>query len=166
GVGLSGCLRQPEEKIVPYVKQPEEIVPGKPLYFATCTTLGGYATGLLVESHMGRPTKVEGNPEHPASLSASDMFAQASILSLYDPDRSKTVMKRGRIGTWAEFLTALSNETRRLGELKGRGLAILTETVTSPTLANQLRELITAMPEARWHQYEPAARDNVRAGAH
>ena len=93
GVGLSGCLRQPEEKIVPYVRQPEDAVPGKPQYFATCTTLGGYATGLLVESHLGRPTKIEGNPDHPASLGATDAFDQATILSLYDPDRSQTVMK-------------------------------------------------------------------------
>ena len=84
--GLSACTSQPDDRIVPYVKAPEEIVPGKPLYFATAMTIGGFATGLLVESHMGRPTKVEGNPKHPASLGATDAFAQASILTLYDPD--------------------------------------------------------------------------------
>lgn len=165
GIGLSGCLRQPEEKIVPYVRQPEEIIPGKPLYFATCTTLGGYATGLLVESHLGRPTKIEGNPEHPASLGATDAFAQAAILSLYDPDRSQTVMYAGRISTWSEFLTAITAELPALRERRGRGLAILTETITSPTLADQLQKLIKDLPEARWHQYEPVGRDNVRAGA-
>ena len=108
GVGLSGCMRQPAEQIVPYVRQPEDFVPGRPLFFATCTMLGGYATGLLVESHLGRPTKIEGNPEHPASLGAADAFAQASILTLYDPDRSQTIMRGGRISTWGEFLTALS----------------------------------------------------------
>ena len=166
GVGLGGCMRQPDEKIVPYVRQPEDFVPGKPLFFATCTTLGGYATGLLVESHLGRPTKIEGNPEHPASLGATDAFAQASILSLYDPDRSQTVMKGGQISTWGEFLTALSAEMPAVRVArKGRGLAILTETITSPTLAGQLRSLLKDLPEATWHQYEPLGRDNVRAGA-
>ena len=98
--GATGCLRQPEEKIVPYVRQPEEAVLDKPLMFATAMTLGGYATGVLVESHLGRPTKIEGNPEHPASLGATDAFTQASILSLYDPDRSQTIMKGGQISTW------------------------------------------------------------------
>jgi molybdopterin-containing oxidoreductase family iron-sulfur binding subunit len=163
--GLSGCLRQPEEKIVPYVRQPEEVVPGKPLFFATCTTLGGYAKGLLVESHLGRPTKIEGNPDHPASRGATDAFAQASILSLYDPDRSQTVMKAGRISTWGEFLTAIAAEMPTLRERRAKGLAILTETITSPTLGDQLQSLLKEMPEATWHQYEPVGRDNVRAGA-
>ncbi|MDB5385257.1 MAG: molybdopterin oxidoreductase, iron-sulfur binding subunit [Planctomycetaceae bacterium] len=165
GVGLSGCVRQPEEKIVPYVRQPEDAVPGKPAFYATCTTLGGYATGLLVESHLGRPTKIEGNPEHPASLGATDIFAQASILSLYDPDRSQTVMRAGRISTWSELLTLITAELPALRARHGRGLAILTETITSPTLADQLQTLIKELPEARWHQYEPLSRDNVRAGA-
>ena len=102
--GLTACTRQPLERIVPYIDQPENIVPGKPLRFATATTLGGYATGLLAESHMGRPTKVEGNPEHPASLGSTDLFAQASVLSMYDPDRSQTVTHLGRISTWPAFL--------------------------------------------------------------
>jgi molybdopterin-containing oxidoreductase family iron-sulfur binding subunit len=165
GIGLGGCLRQPAEKIVPYVRQPEDAVPGKPQYFATCTTLGGYATGVLVESHLGRPTKIEGNPEHPASLGATSVFDQATILSLYDPDRSQTVMKGGRISTWSEFLTTMTAELADLRARQGRGLVILTETITSPTLADQLQSVLKAMPEARWHQYEPAGRDNVRAGA-
>jgi molybdopterin-containing oxidoreductase family iron-sulfur binding subunit len=89
--GISAaCTRQPTESIVPYVRQPEQFIPGRPLYYATAMTLGGYATGLLVESHLGRPTKIEGNELHPASLGATDAFAQASILSLYDPDRSQS----------------------------------------------------------------------------
>ena len=79
--GLSACTKQPEEKIVPYVRQPEEIIPGKPLFFATAMTIGGYGNGLLIESHMGRPTKAEGNPDHPASLGATDVFGQASVLA-------------------------------------------------------------------------------------
>jgi len=165
GVGLSGCMRQPDEKIVPYVRQPEDAIPGKPQYFATCMTLGGFATGLLVESHLGRPTKIEGNPDHPASLGATDVFAQATILSLYDPDRSQTTMKGGRVSTWGEFLTALTSQVQDLRGGQGRGLAILTETVTSPTLAEQLKSLRKDLPEARWYQYEPASRDNVRGGA-
>jgi MoCo/4Fe-4S cofactor protein with predicted Tat translocation signal len=165
GIGINGCLHQPEEKIVPYVRQPEDFVPGKPLFFATCMTLGGYATGVLVESHLGRPTKIEGNPEHPASLGATDAFTQASILTMYDPDRSQSVMKEGYISTWGEFLTQLSSELPALRGRQGKGLAILTETVTSPTLADQLRQLLKDLPQAKWHQYEPAGRDNVRRGA-
>src|SRR5688572_2376247 len=89
--GLTACTVQPQELIVPYVRQPEEEIPGKPLFFATAMTLGGVGSGLLVESHEGRPTKIEGNPDHPASKGATDVFAQGSILTLYDPDRSQTI---------------------------------------------------------------------------
>src|SRR5437016_11603919 len=98
--GLTACTSQPPEKIVPYVKAPEDIVPGKPLFFATAVAQGGFGTGVLVESHMGRPTKVEGNPEHPASLGATDAAAQASVLTLYDPDRSQTLTYLGDIRPW------------------------------------------------------------------
>ena len=116
--GVTGCTAPPAEKIVPYVRAPEDLVPGKPLYYATAFTLGGYALGVLAESHMGRPTKIEGNPEHPASLGATDAFAQASVLGLYDPDRSQTVMYRGRISTWDHFLTSISTD---LEALRSRG---------------------------------------------
>lgn len=161
----AGCARQPAEQIVPYVKAPEELVPGKPLYYATAMTRGGYALGLLVESHMGRPTKIEGNPEHSASLGATDVFAQASILGLYDPDRSQTIMHRGAIQTWDSFLTTMARERESWKGSQGKGLRILTETITSPTLAAQLEALLEELPEARWHQYEPASLDNVREGA-
>ncbi|MEX0716373.1 MAG: TAT-variant-translocated molybdopterin oxidoreductase [Planctomycetaceae bacterium] len=166
GLGpLSGCWRQPQEKIVPYVRQPERVVPGKPLYYATAMTLGGYATGLLVESHMGRPTKVEGNPEHPASLGASDAFAQAAVLDLYDPDRSQTVNRFGHIDTWDAFLTSLKRRMDAARAKQGRGLRILTETVTSPTLLRQMFRVFDAFPEAGWHAFEPVNRDNALAGA-
>jgi len=147
--GLSACSRQPEEHIMPYVRAPEEIVPGKPLFFATALPLGGIANGVLAESHMGRPTKIEGNPEHPASLGATDVFAQAAVLSLYDPDRSQVVSNAGRISTWSAFLTAISAalETQRL--TKGAGLRVLTETVTSLTLASQFETLRTMFPWRR-----------------
>ncbi len=101
--GIGACTRQPAEKIVPYVRQPEDLVPGNPLFFATAMPLGGVATGLLVESHEGRPTKIEGNPAHPGSLGASDVFAQAAILGLYDPDRSQTLTNLGEIRPWTDF---------------------------------------------------------------
>ena len=164
--GATGCLlHQPEQKIIPYVRQPEGIVPGDELFYATATTLGGYARGVLVSSRMGRPIKVEGNPEHPDSLGATDIFAQASILSLYDPDRSKTVIFRGNIETWDHFLTALAVDMPGVVSAGGQGLAILTETVTSPTLGGQLEGLLEKLPRAKWHQYQPVGRDNAREGA-
>ena len=135
--GVSACSRQPDEKIVPYVRAPRGgMVAGKPLYFATAMTLDGVALGVLAESYMGRPIKIEGNPQHPASLGATDAFAQASVLTLYDPDRAQAVTtQRGQISTWNAFLTVLHTalETQRLQD--GAGLRLLTETVTSPTLA-------------------------------
>ena len=163
--GLTGCTRQPAEEITPYVRQPEAILPGRPLHYASTMTLGGYATGVLVETHEGRPTKIEGNPGHPASLGASDVFMQASLLGLYDPDRSQTVTYLGEIRTWSAFLGAMRGAMSAQRALKGAGLRVLTETVTSPTLAAQIRSILDELPEARWHQYEPANRDNVHAGA-
>ena len=163
--GLTACTRQPTEKIVPYVKQPEEVVPGRPLFFATAVTEGGFANGVLVESHMGRPTKIEGNPDHPASLGATDVVGQAAILGLYDPDRSQTLTSYGEIQSWPKFVAVLKTALERQRAIRGAGLRILTETVSSPTLARQMRDLLAAFPEARWHQWEPGARDNSRAGA-
>jgi molybdopterin-containing oxidoreductase family iron-sulfur binding subunit len=161
--GLTACSR-PTDTILPYAVPPEEVVPGKPLFFATAMTLGGYATGLLVESHTGRPTKVEGNPSHPASLGATDAFSQAAILALYDPDRSQAVLRGRTVSTWEQVAATLAGimEVQRAGQ--GAGLRVLTETVTSPTLAAQLRTLLSRYPSARWHQYEPAGDDAIRAG--
>ena len=130
--GLSACTRQPTEYIVPYVRAPEEIVPGRPLFFATAMTLGGLAQGVLVESHMGRPTKIEGNPEHPASLGATDAFAQASVLALYDPDRAQVTTQVGEIRPWDAFAAAIRPPMEAQREARGAGLRVLTETVTSP----------------------------------
>ncbi|MGH9916477.1 MAG: molybdopterin oxidoreductase, partial [Pyrinomonadaceae bacterium] len=153
------------DKIVPYVKSPEEIVPGKPLFFATAMTLGGIATPLLVESHTGRPTKVEGNTEHPASLGASDIFAQASILSLYDPDRSQNVAYFSDAKPWDVFVNEFRSSLSKQLEKQGAGIRILTEAVSSPTLAAQIKDIQARYPKAVWHRYEPVGRDNVRAGA-
>jgi molybdopterin-containing oxidoreductase family iron-sulfur binding subunit len=162
--GLSACTKLPTEKIVPYVKPPEEIIPGRPLFYATSMPLAGVSAGLLVESHMGRPTKIEGNPDHPGSLGGTDVFAQSAALTLYDPDRSQTVMREGHIGSWGAFVTAMGNARSQLSP-KGASLRILTETVTSPSLAAQIRALLAEFPEAKWHQYEPCGRDNEREGA-
>ena len=162
--GLSACTKLPTQKIVPYVKAPEEIVAGKPLFYATSMPLAGVAAGLLVESHMGRPTKIEGNPEHPGSLGGTDVFAQAATLGMYDPDRSQTVVFQGRISSWAAFLTAMGNEKAAMSA-DGGGLRILTDTVTSPTLAAQINAILKKLPAAKWHQYEPCGRDNSREGA-
>jgi molybdopterin-containing oxidoreductase family iron-sulfur binding subunit len=163
--GVTACTRQPPEKIVPYVRQPEELIPGKPLFFATAMALGGVATGLLVESHEGRPTKVEGNPLHPSSLGASDVFAQAAILGLYDPDRSQTLTNLGEIRPWSAFLGAIRNALSAQAALKGAGLRILTESINSPTLAAQIRDVLARYPSAKWHQWDPASRDSAHAGA-
>jgi len=131
--GLTGCTKQPQEPIMPYVRAPEDVIPGRPLFFATAMPLGGSADGVLVESHLGRPTKVEGNPDHPASLGATNPFAQASILTLYDPDRAQTVTQFGEIRSWSSFVGEMREAAQHLKGTKGAGLRILTETITSPT---------------------------------
>jgi molybdopterin-containing oxidoreductase family iron-sulfur binding subunit len=176
--GLSGCSPAPQERIMPYVRAPEEIVPGRPLYFATAMPLAGYGRGLLVQSHMGRPTKVEGNPDHPSSprptdqppsrFGPTDRFAQASVLTLYDPDRSQAVVNSAQgISTWEAFEDALRAEVARLGSrgITGARVRILTGTITSPTLLWQIRKLTERFPAARWHVHEPAVGNNARLGA-
>jgi MoCo/4Fe-4S cofactor protein with predicted Tat translocation signal len=163
--GMTGCVRLPLEPIVPYVRQPEEMIPGRPMFYATACTLGGYASPLLVESHLGRPTKVEGNDQHPASLGGTDIFAQASILGLYDPDRSQTVVSMGDLRSWQAFLGAIRGPLNIQKALQGAGIRILTPTISSPTLADQLRGFLKIYPQAKWHVYEPVNRDNVLEGA-
>ncbi len=161
--GLSACTKLPTEKIVPYVRPPEEIVPGRPLFYASSMTQAGVAAGLLVESHMGRPTKIEGNSEHPGSMGGTDVFMQASILNLYDPDRLRTILNEERLSGWAEFSAAMGNARVNFGTT-GAGLRILTGTVTSPTLGAQMKKLLAQFPQAKWHQYEPSGGDSVREG--
>ncbi len=163
--GLSACARppMPDEKIVPYVRGPAEVTPGKPLFYATAVTYGGYAEGVLAESHQGRPTKLEGNPDHPASRGATAAVTQAQVLSLYDPDRSTTVLGGGEPREWEEFVEAL---TAAAGGLEGgQGLAILTENVTSPTLAAQLEQVLAAYPQAAWYQWDALHPDDEVAGS-
>ncbi len=163
--GLGACVKQPLEPIVPYVRQPEQLVLGKPLFFASAFPLGGYAMPILVESHEGRPTKIEGNPEHPESRGATDAYTQASILTLYDPDRSPTNTYLGEVRPYGAFQGALRGPLMAQRAARGAGLRFLTQTVTSPTLASQLTTLLRQYPEAKWHQWEAVNRDNARNGA-
>jgi MoCo/4Fe-4S cofactor protein with predicted Tat translocation signal len=179
--GLSGCVFQPPEKIVPYVKQPEETVPGKPLFFATAAPLLGAAIPILVRSNEGRPTKIEGNPDHPNNRpldfpaedplrdprgsSATDIFTQASILGLYDPDRSQTLTFREDIRPWTAFVGAMQAALNEQKPKQGAGIRFLTETITSPSLGAQMKQLLTTFPQAKWYQWEPANHDNARNGA-
>jgi molybdopterin-containing oxidoreductase family iron-sulfur binding subunit len=163
--GLSSCTSAPSEKIMPYVRAPEEVIPGQPLRYATAMPLSGSALGVLAESHMGRPTKIEGNPQHPASLGATHAFAQASVLTLYDPDRSQAITYAGRVASWGTFLGAITDAMGEQRRQDGRGLRILTETVSSPTLADQLQTLLDRLPAAKWHQYEPVNASQAWAGA-
>src|SRR5215469_1322551 len=163
--GMTGCVKLPLEPIVPYVRQPENVIPGRPMYYATAMTLGGYANPLLVESHLGRPTKIEGNDKHPASMGGTDIFAQASLLGLYDPDRSQTVNSMGDVRSWQGFLSAIRGPLTAQKSLQGAGIRILTTTISSPTLADQMRNFLKLYPQAKWHVYEPVNRDNVLEGA-
>lgn len=163
--GLTGCTpQQPRETIVPYVVSPEDIVPGKPLFYATAINLGGYAIGVLAESHLGRPTKLEGNPLHPASMGGSNPQVQASVLNLYDPDRAQVVMHDGLINTWENFLDELTPRLQALAANGGAGLHILTGNVTSLTVGSQMEALRARFPQSAWHQFEAVNRDNVLAG--
>src|SRR5580658_10275167 len=163
--GMTACTKQPLQPIVPYVRQPEDVVPGLPMFYATAFTLGGYASPILVESNLYRPTKIEGNEQHPASLGGTDIFAQASILGMYDPDRSQTIAYLGDVRTWGNFLEAIRGPLNAQKAVQGAGIRILTPTVSSPALADQLRSVLKLYPQAKWHVYEPVNRDNVFEGA-
>ncbi|PYK13606.1 MAG: molybdopterin oxidoreductase, partial [Verrucomicrobia bacterium] len=161
--GLGACTKQPLEKIVPYVDQPEVVIPGKPLRFATATQHNGFGQGLLVTSYEGRPTKIEGNPTHPASLGTTTVWAQADVLDLYDPDRAQTVTTGGGIKTLDDFWNALNVA---LGSVKpggGATLRILTEAISSPTLSAQSTDVFQKFPAARWCIWDPLNRDNLGA---
>ena len=173
--GLAGCrgVFLPQDKVVPYVKAPEELVTGKPLFYATAVTLGGYATGVLVEQVEGRPILIEGNPEHPASLGAADVLSQAEILNFYDPDRGANVIEQvnpgtydqGNISTWELFLEEFEKKIKPASLKNGSGLRVLTGSTTSPTFVATLKRFLAAYPGSKWHAYEPTGRTNVHEGA-
>ena len=179
--GLSGCAFQPNEKIVPYVNQPESYVPGIASYYATAMPFMGYALGLLAKSNSGRPTKIEGNPEHPTSGGASptdpnrgrpgfkrrgatDVWAQASILGMYDPERSQTIRKSGASSNWDTFAGELSRQVMASRASQGADFVLITETITSPTQLSLIEDLQKQLPKLNWVSYEPVNRDNIRLG--
>ncbi len=156
----------PTQFIMPYVDPPENAVPGVPSYYATACIVNGVAEGVIVESHLGRPTKVEGNPNHPASLGATSVHGQACVFDLYDPDRAKEITEQGEFREWDAFLVRFRRAARGApGARGGDGLFILTDTVTSPTLASQLAAVMAAFPKASVHHYDPAGSESARAGA-
>lgn len=159
--GLAGCRSLPHGKLVPHVKEPEERIPGLAYYYASSMPFAGYGFPVLVESHEGRPTKLEGNPEHPWSMGRSDAFVQAEILNMYDPDRAQNPKLNGIIATWEEFFRQLRGA---LTANKGQGVAVLTERVTSPTTQRLLNEMVAKYPATQWFQYETVNNDSEMAG--
>jgi molybdopterin-containing oxidoreductase family iron-sulfur binding subunit len=162
--GATGC-RPPTGKVIPFVRPPEDNrIPGKALYFATAMPLGGFATGLLVESNEGRPTKIEGNPLQSTSLGGTSPLHQAATLGLYDPDRSRAVMYRQQLRNWSEVIQVLR---RRLtgDKSKGEGFAIVTDTIGSPTLAAQIDEFKKQYPAVKFYRHEPVNDDNALLGS-
>jgi molybdopterin-containing oxidoreductase family iron-sulfur binding subunit len=164
--GLEGCVRRPREPILPYVGRPAEPLTTESRHYATSMTLDGYATGLLVESHGGRPTKVEGNPDHPASLGAAGVFEQASLLGLYDPQRARTVRDRGGRSSWGALGSALSGDAlgRSVGT-RGAGLHLLLEPTASPFVLGLVARVRERWPECRVHWDAPLVNDEARVGA-
>ena len=152
--GLAGCTKQPEETIYPYVKQPEDLVLGKPMYFATAHPFSTGGVPLLIKSDEFRPVKIDGNPEHAYNQGSSDPYSQGTLLDLYDPDRSKRVTYRGEERTWAEFAEAL--RMKLAASKDGTGVYFLSATITSPTLAWQWQAAQKAWPKAKLVQYDPA----------
>ncbi|MBP9698536.1 MAG: TAT-variant-translocated molybdopterin oxidoreductase [Elusimicrobia bacterium] len=165
GMAFLTACRRPLDTIIPYNKAPEDLIPGKPLFFASALPFMGYARGVLVENQMGRPTKIEGGPNHPDGAGTSDLFMQAAVLEMYDPDRSKAVTHNGLPSTWNEFLAALAEALKNQKAKNGGGIRFLTETVTSPTLADHIRRFQKIYPQARWHHYEPCGLANALDGA-
>ena len=161
--GLAGCTKQPDEPIYPYVRQPEDLVLGKPMYFATAHPFPTGAIPVLVKSDAFRPIKVEGNPEHPVSKGKSDAFTQATLLDLYDPDRSQHVLYRGQSSSWGNFQQAFAGAIQKTSG--GQGVYFLSETITSPTLASQWKQVQQAYPQAKLVQWEPVNQDSSRAAS-
>lgn len=163
--GLAGCTLQPPEKVLAYISSPEKIIPGKPTYYATTMPLNGYGLGVLGECQMGRPLKIDGNPQSPSTRGKSNVFMQASVLSLYDPDRSRRPTLGGEARSWSDALAAIKARLGKPGTGRGRGVRILTEAVTSPSLTAELRAFTAAYPEARWVRFDPSGDDGARAAS-
>lgn len=167
--GAAGCNPSlkpaSQKKAVPYVKKPEAITIGVPLHFPTAFSLGGIGVGVLVKSTEGRPIKVEGNPSHPASAGATDIYTQGSVLDLYDPDRSRALLHEGQPTSWDKARISLAALLAQAKETRGAGLRFLTQPSSSPTVAALMAELLDTLPQARWIQYDPVNSDNAHQGA-
>jgi MoCo/4Fe-4S cofactor protein with predicted Tat translocation signal len=163
--GLSGCTKQPDELIYPYVKQPEDLILGKPVYFATAHPFPTGAVPLLVKSDAYRPIKLEGNPEHPYNRGTSDALTQGTLLGMYDPDRSQHVVYRGEPSTWAAFQSALLAKLAEKKSAGGEGIVFLSSTITSPTLAAQWKKGQALYPNLKLVQYDPVNRDSAYAAS-
>src|SRR5437868_7255618 len=161
--GMAGCTKQPDEPIMPYVKQPEDLVLGKPMYFATAHPFPTGAIPVMVKSDAFRPIKLEGNPDHPLSKGKSDTYTQATLLDLYDPDRSKDTRYRGAPSEWARFQEAFANAVKAISG--GQGVYFLSETVTSPTFAAQWKQVQQKYPQAKLIQWDPVNRDSAMAAS-
>ena len=161
--GLAGCTKQPDEPIFPYIRQPEDLILGKPMYFATAYPFPTGAIPVLVKSDSFRPIKVDGNPEHPMSKGKSDAYTQATLLELYDPDRAKNVTYRGGNSDWGSFQQTFATAVK--GSSGGQGIYFLSETITSPTLAAQWKQVEAAYPQAKMVQWEPVNQDSSRAAS-
>ena len=161
--GLAGC-RRPKEKIIPYVNPPEEVIPGIAQQYATTMSFGTSAYGIVVESHEGRPTKIEGNKLHPSTIGASSAMIQAQILGLYDPDRSQDVSHLGKVHEFEDFSLTWAKDFAAYKENKGEGLAVLSESFASPTLARLKKDFEKTFPKATWATYEPVSDENLYDG--
>jgi molybdopterin-containing oxidoreductase family iron-sulfur binding subunit len=158
--GLTGC-RRPEEKILPYSRKPEEVIPGIPQEYATGMPFRDVLRPVLVESHEGRPTKVEGNGDHPVGQTGTSGFEQASVLNLYDPDRSRTVRREGSEATWDDFV----GFCRQLGEQSAqKNVAVLVEEHSSPTIQAMRRRMADRFGNLQWVTYSATGDDPVRLG--
>jgi Fe-S-cluster-containing dehydrogenase component/anaerobic selenocysteine-containing dehydrogenase len=173
---LFGCARRPVENIVPYARQPEQAVPGLSYYYATARVHRGETIGLLVESHEGRPTKIEGNPEHPANLGATDALSQATVWDLYDPDRSREPRNRANTASMPDGVASpaltLKEADAQLSEVieqakanGGKGLRILMGPTTSPTVMRLRAAIKARFGEAKFHTYASITEGNARQGA-
>ena len=160
--GLAGCAKQPDEPIFPYIKQPEDLILGKPMYFATAHPFVTGAVPLLIKTDQFRPIKIDGNPEHSYNRGSSDPFTQGTLLDLYDPDRSQHVTYRGENREWAEFVKEF--RLKVAGTKDGTGIYFLSTIITSPTLARQWRAVQAAYPKATLVQYDPAVAGTALAG--
>jgi MoCo/4Fe-4S cofactor protein with predicted Tat translocation signal len=166
---LAGCenlqVRRPVAEILPFVQQPEQVVPGLRMYYSTAMQRSEGAIGLIVEANAGRPTKIEGNPNHPGSLGASDIWAQSEVLRLYDPERARTPMQGGQASTWEKFDAAFKELSTKFASNQGQGLAIVVESTLGPTAERLLKAIAAKMPQAKIVRWDPLSPDQQQLGA-